>query len=72
MFKSMDKDADGFISKEEATGTPHSADFASLDKDSDGKLSAEEHADAKEHVAARSGASPAGSTSDTSGARKTY
>lgn len=70
MFKSMDKNADGFISREEATGTPHSADFASLDKDSDGKLSPEEHSKAKEHVAARAGA-PTPSKADT-GTKKTY
>ena len=58
MFTSMDKNGDGFISKEEAMGTPHGADFASLDKNADGKLSREEHANAKEHVAARHKASP--------------
>ena len=81
MFKSMDKNADGFISKEEAAGSPHAADFASLDKNADGKLSQEEHANAKEHVAAREKAVPTGSTADTAatgstvsttGAKKTY
>ena len=62
MFKSMDKNGDGFISKDEAKGTPHAADFASLDKNGDGKLSAEEHANAKEHVAARGKANTSGST----------
>ena len=66
MFKSMDKNGDGFISKEEAKGTPHAAEFAQLDKNGDGKLSPEEHAAAPEHVAARSGASPAGSTTTRS------
>ena len=56
MFTAMDKNADGFISKEEAANTPHSADFAKLDTNGDGKLSAEEHANAKEHVAARTAA----------------
>ena len=75
MFKSMDKNGDGFISKDEAKGTPHAADFASLDKNGDGKLSPEEHAGAKEHMAAKkdsSNAGPASSTSDTSGSKKTY
>ena len=78
MFKSMDKNGDGFISKEEAAGTPHAGDFASLDKNGDGKLSREEHANAKEHVAGRSGAkstaSTANSSADTSttGTKKTY
>ena len=76
MFKSMDKNGDGFISKDEAKGTPHAADFASLDKNGDGKLSPEEHAAAKEHMAAKSKSTPsagtASSTSDTSGSKKTY
>lgn len=67
MFKSMDKDGDGFIGKEEAAGSPHAADFASLDKNGDGKLSREEHSDAKEHVAARSKAGATGSSADASG-----
>ena len=65
MFKSMDKNGDGFISKDEAKGTPHDADFASLDKNGDGKLSADEHANAKEHVAARVKASPSASTASS-------
>jgi hypothetical protein len=72
MFKSLDKNGDGFISKEEAAGTPHAADFASLDKNGDGKLSREEHANAKAHVDARSGAKSAASSADTSGSKKTY
>ena len=78
MFKAMDKNGDGFISKEEATGTPHAADFASLDKNGDGKLSADEHANAKEHVAARANAGTTGSTASTSAttsadaSKKTY
>jgi hypothetical protein len=50
MFKSLDKNNDGFITKEEAQGTPHDKDFATLDKNSDGKLSPEEHAAAPEHA----------------------
>ncbi len=76
MFTSMDKNSDGFISKDEAAGTPHAGDFASLDKDSDGKLSRDEHADAKEHVAARGNAGSTGSStagsSDSSGGTKKY
>jgi hypothetical protein len=74
MFTSMDKNADGFISKEEATGTPHAADFASLDKNADGKLSADEHANAKEHVAARAKAGSTGSSASTASTseKKTY
>ena len=57
---------DGFISKAEAAGPPHAADFASLDKNGDGKLSSEEHYNAKEHVAARSKAGTTGSTASSS------
>ena len=67
MFKSMDKNGDGFISKDEAKGTPHAADFASLDKNGDGKLSPDEHAAAKEHVAARAKAGSTASSTSTSG-----
>ena len=67
MFKAMDKNGDGFISKDEAKGTPHAADFATLDKNGDGKLSPEEHFNAKEHVAARAKANPNASSSSASG-----
>ena len=50
MMKSMDKNKDGSISKDEAKGTPHEKDFAKLDKDKDGKLSRAEHAAAPEHA----------------------
>ena len=55
MFKSLDRNGDGFLSKEETRGTPHEKDFAALDKDGDGKLSRGEHAAAPEH----SGMAPA-------------
>ena len=67
MFTSMDKNGDGFVSKDEAKGTPHEADFASLDKNRDGKLSKDEHYNAKEHVAARSKAGSAGSAASSTG-----
>lgn len=54
MFKSLDKNNDGFISREEAKGSAHEADFAKLDKNSDGKLSRSEHANADAHLAAKS------------------
>jgi hypothetical protein len=59
MFKNMDKNKDGSISRAEAKGTPHEKDFAKLDKNSDGKLSAQEHAAAPEHA----GKAAAGGTS---------
>src|SRR5689334_24595546 len=39
MFAGLDKNKDGFLSKDEVKGTPHETDFASLDKNGDGKLS---------------------------------
>jgi len=50
MFKALDKNKDGFISRDEAKGTPHDKDFARLDKNHDGKLSRAEHASAPEHA----------------------
>jgi hypothetical protein len=50
MFKSLDKNKDGFMSKEEVKGTPHEKDFSTLDKNHDGKLSRQEHAAAPEHA----------------------
>jgi hypothetical protein len=63
MFKSLDKNKDGSISKDEAKGTPHDKEFATLDKNHDGKLSREEHAAAPEHA----GKASAGATSSSSG-----
>jgi hypothetical protein len=50
MFKALDKDKDGAITKAEAKGTPHEKDFDKLDKNRDGKLSRQEHAAAPEHA----------------------
>jgi len=57
MFKALDKNNDGFMSREEVKGTPHDKDFTTLDKNGDGKLSREEHAAAPEHQKAAAGAS---------------
>ncbi|MGE5525468.1 MAG: EF-hand domain-containing protein [Rhodospirillaceae bacterium] len=54
MFKSLDKNKDGYLSKDEVKGTPHDKDFATLDKNRDGKLSREEHAAAPEHAGDKS------------------
>jgi hypothetical protein len=72
MFQALDKDNDGFISRDEAKGTPHDKDFAMLDKDNDGKLTRQEHAAAPEHAGdkaasgATRGSSTAGSGAPTS------
>jgi Ca2+-binding EF-hand superfamily protein len=50
MFQALDKNKDGFISRDEAKDTPHDKDFAKLDKNSDGKLTRQEHAAAPEHA----------------------
>jgi len=70
MFKSLDKNNDGFLSRDEVKGTPHDKDFAALDKNHDGKLSREEHAAAPEHSGkstATSGTSGGAMSSDKSG-----
>ena len=67
MFKSMDKNNDGSISREEAKGTPHEKDFSMLDKNNDGKLSREEHAAAPEHSGEKRPATTSSSTPATSG-----
>ena len=73
MFKALDKNKDGFISKEEAKGTPHDKDFAKLDKNGDGKLSREEHAAAPEHAGkAKSGSAGATSETPSSGSKSKY
>ncbi len=73
MFKGLDKDKDGNLTKEEVKGTPHDKDFSTLDKDSDGKLTREEHAEAPEHkssAAGASGSSPSGAGSAGGASRK--
>ena len=67
MFQALDKNKDGFLSREEVQGTPHAKDFDTLDKDRDGKLTREEHAAAPEHQAEKSGSSStSGATSSPS------
>jgi hypothetical protein len=61
MFKALDKNKDGFVSRDEAKGTPHAKDFDKLDKNHDGKLSRAEHAAAQEHASEKAAS---GSTSN--------
>jgi hypothetical protein len=72
MFKSLDKNGDGILTKEETMGTPHHANFDKLDKNRDGKLSRDEHSAAPDHVAARSKEALAANPSPTPGEKKTY
>jgi Ca2+-binding EF-hand superfamily protein len=67
MFKAMDKNNDGSISREEAKGTPHEKEFAALDKNNDGKLSREEHAAAPAHAGDKRPATTSSGTPAPSG-----
>jgi hypothetical protein len=69
MFKALDKNNDGFISREEAKGSPHEKDFDKLDKNHDGKLSREEHAAAHQAQASTGGTAPAVGPSQSSAER---
>ena len=60
MFNSLDKNKDGFMTREEVKGTPHEKDFAKLDKNNDGKISPQEHAAAPEHAETKAGAGGTG------------
>lgn len=57
MFRQLDRNQDGSLSREEAKGSPHEKAFTELDKNGDGKLSAEEHAAAHRSAAATGGSS---------------
>jgi EF hand domain-containing protein len=70
MFKALDKDKDGFISREEAKGTPHDKDFATLDKNGDGKLSRAEHAAAPEHAGDKAATGSTSGSGDKGGAAR--
>lgn len=70
MFKSLDKNKDGYLSKAEVKGTPHDKEFSSLDKNHDGKLSRAEHASAPEHQGKSSAAG--GTSSSKNGSSKKY
>jgi hypothetical protein len=68
MFESLDRNGDGFISKDEAKGSPHAAEFATLDRNRDGKLSRAEHAASPGHAKAARSAANAKSGAPTSAA----
>ena len=70
MFKSLDKNKDGNLSRDEVKGTPHDKDFATLDKNNDGKLTREEHAAAPEHQADKSAKKSDSGSSATGGSAK--
>ena len=72
MFKSLDKNKDGFMSKEEVKGTPHDKDFSSLDKNKDGKLSRQEHAAAPEHAGKAGTGASASENKKPEGSSKKY
>jgi hypothetical protein len=72
MFNALDKNHDGFISREEVKGSAGEKDFAALDKNNDGKLSREEHAaasggDKSPTSASRGTSAPSGGSSPGKG-----
>ena len=69
MFQSLDKNKDGFLSKDEVKGTPHDKEFTTLDKNHDGKLTREEHASAPEHAGDKSTSMGGTSGAPTSGSQ---
>ena len=64
-FEALDKNKDGFLSKDELKGSPHDKDFAKLDKNHDGKVSREEHGSTA--MGATGGAASSGATGSSSG-----
>ena len=54
-FSELDKNKDGYISKDEAKGSEHEKDFAKYDKNKDGKLSKQEFSAAEKAEQAGSG-----------------
>src|SRR5258706_11827580 len=57
MFQELDKNRDGYLSKDEGKGAPWAKDFAKLDTNHDGKLSRQEYAAAPELKGAAIGGS---------------
>src|SRR5262245_17299510 len=60
LFKALDTNRDGFISREEAKGSTAEASFDALDKDRDGRLSRDEYAAG---ITGASGGATSGTTS---------
>ena len=74
MFRALDKNNDGYVSRQEAMGSPHEKDFDALDANRDGRLSREEHAAAHRGMAPRAaGETPlaAGGAGGTGGSTST-
>src|SRR4051794_32592506 len=65
-FQDLDKNHDGYLSKDESTGAPWAKEFARLDTNHDGKLSRQEYASFPE----LKGAATGGSSSATDKPRK--
>jgi hypothetical protein len=67
MFQELDKNKDGFLSKDEVKGSPHEKEFVTLDKNNDGKLSREEHAAAPDHAGDKAATGATGGAASSGG-----
>src|SRR4051812_35056771 len=66
-FKALDKNKDGYLSRDEAKGSIYEKNFDKLDKNSDGKLSRNEQQAAHQAQASSGGSAAAASSAPAAG-----